>query len=123
MPLICEKAAADNLFIRRLILGKTFNEIASTALVSPETVAEYEAGKKQITGKSCEFAKIASAYGYNSSNINEVFLYGASFHDLFHTTDNCCLCSKKGLVYAPNPFFHSSGKFISNQPCSANQPL
>lgn len=120
MPLICEKTVADNLFIRRLTLGKTLDEIAATALVSPETVAEYEAGKKQITGKSCEFAKIASAYGYNSSNINKIFLYGASFHDLFHTTDSCCLRSKKELAYAPNPFFTAAEDLFLSSPALQN---
>lgn len=108
MPLVCEKVVADNLYIRRLILGKTLDEIASAADVVPEIVAGYEAGKKKITRNACEFARTAKACGYNSSDINEIFLYGASFHDLFHTTDNCFLCSKEGLAYAPNPFFDNS---------------
>lgn len=45
--LLCEKVAADNLYIRRLILGKTLDEIALTAGVDPETVARYEAGEEK----------------------------------------------------------------------------
>lgn len=115
MHLLCEKVAADNLYIRRLILGKTLDETASAAGVSPEITARYEAGKEKITGNTCEFAKITMAYRYNSSDINEIFLYGASFHDLFHTTKYDCLCSKEGLTFAPNPFFGGNGKFISSQ--------
>lgn len=104
MHLLCEKVAADNLYIRRLILGKTLDETASAAGVSPEIATRYEAGKEKITGNTCEFATITMTYGYNSSDINEIFLYGASFHDLFHTADHDCLYSKKGLTFAPNPF-------------------
>lgn len=111
MHLLCEKVVADNLYIRRLILGKTLDEIALTASVDPETVARYEAGEKKITGNTCEFARITIAYGYNCSDIYEIFLYGASFHDLFHTAAHDCLCSKEGLTFAPNPFFDSNGNF------------
>ncbi len=88
------------------------NETAAAASVTPETAARYEAGMKKTTRETFELIKIAIAYGYNSYNINEIFLYGAAFHDLFHTADTYCLCSKEGLVYAPNPFFDSNGKFI-----------
>ena len=52
MPLVCEKVVADNLYIRRLILGKTLDEIASAADVVPEIVAGYEAGKKKKIGRA-----------------------------------------------------------------------
>lgn len=97
MHLLCEKVAADNLYIRRLILGKTLDETASAAGVSPEIATRYEAGKEKNTGNTCEFATITMTYGYNSSDINEIFLYGAS-------ADHNCLYSKKGLTFAPNPF-------------------
>lgn len=59
MPLICEKVVADNLFIRRLILGKTLDEIAAKAGVAPEIITGYESGKKFIKN-TCELEKIAS---------------------------------------------------------------
>lgn len=48
MHLLCEKVAADNLYIRRLILGKTLDETASAAGVSPEIATRYEAGKEKL---------------------------------------------------------------------------
>lgn len=104
MHLLCEKVATDNFYIRRLMLGQTLDEIASSAGVNPETAARYEAGKEKITENIYEFARITIAYGYNYSDINEIFLYGASFHDLFHIADHGCLCSKEGLTFVPNPF-------------------
>lgn len=123
MPLICEKVVADNLYIRRLILGKTLDEIAATAGVSQEIAAGYESGKKKITKNTFEFVRIAIACGYNSANINEIFLYGASFHDLFHDTDNCFLCSKEGLAYAPATFFDNSRIFENKFPASTEKQL
>ena len=109
LPLVCEKVVADNLFIRRLILGQTLSKIASIAGVNVKTVEKYEAGKKKITRKVCEFAHVAIAYGYSSSDINEIFLYGASFHDLFQPYNSFYLCNKSELTFAPNLFFDGSG--------------
>ena len=100
---------ADNLFIRRLILGQTLSQIASIAGVDVKTVEKYETGKKKVTRKVREFAHVAKAYGYSSSDVNEIFLYGASFHDLFQPYNSSYLCNKSELTYAPNLFFDSNG--------------
>lgn len=109
LPLVCEKVVADNLFIRRLILGQTLSKTASIARVNVKTVEKYEAGKKKITRKVCEFAHVVKAYGYSCSDVNEIFLYGASFHDLFEPYNSFFLCNKNELAFAPNLFFDSSG--------------
>lgn len=68
MHLLCEKVAADNLYIRRPILGKTLDETASAAGVSPEIAAKYEAGKEKNTGNTCEFARITCMEQKQSNN-------------------------------------------------------
>lgn len=102
----CEAVVADNLYLRRVVLGYSYEEVAQVTQIPVRVIKKYEKGKRRILLHLPELVRIAIYYLYPPEEFQELFLYGAVFHDLFEGEP--FVPDKSTLNFCRTPFFKSN---------------
>lgn len=103
--LTCKQVVADNLYVRRLVLGESYEELSSFIHLPAKVIKKYEEGKRSVFLHPKEIIEIAITYKYLlPDELRDMFIYGFEFHELVRGSIEF-LPDKSSLILCENPFF------------------